>query len=107
LQPEYTPYARKHLRHMVEWKALVRASGGDTRVRVLEISGGGLAIETNATLIIGDRLTVVFDALPGQPAVTVTVARRIAKGFAMEGEIPAEVISSASSGESPGNRLAG
>ena len=107
LQPEYTPYARKHLRHMVDWKALVRGPGSDTRVRVLEISGGGLAIETNATLTIGDRLTVVFDALPGQPAVTVTVARRITKGFAMEGEIPAEVISSASSGESPGNRLAG
>jgi flagellar biosynthesis protein FlhG len=107
LQPEYTPYARKHLRHMVEWKALVRGPGSDTRVRVLEISGGGLAIETNASLTIGDRLTVVFDALPGQPAVTVAVARRIAKGYAMEGEIPAEVISSASSGEAPGNRLAG
>lgn len=108
LQPEYTPYARKHLRHVVDWKATVRSTAGDTTVRVLEVSAGGLALESGARFEIGDRLTVIFEHLPDRPTVIVTVTRRIARGYAAEGEMPPALAFAAShGGESAGSRLAG
>jgi flagellar biosynthesis protein FlhG len=108
LQPEYTPYARKHLRHVVDWKATVRSTVGDTTVRVLEISAGGLALESSARFEIGDRLTVIFEHLPDRPTVIVTVTRRISRGYAVEGEMPPALAFAAShGGESAGSRLAG
>ncbi|HVR62728.1 MAG TPA: P-loop NTPase [Polyangia bacterium] len=108
LQPEYTPYARKHLRHTIDWKATARAASGETAVRLLEISAGGLAFESAARFEIGDPITVVFDHLPDRPSATLTVARRIPRGYALEGEVPQAIAASASdSPESNGNRLAG
>ncbi|HEX3694362.1 MAG TPA: P-loop NTPase [Polyangia bacterium] len=110
LQPEYTPYARKHLRHAVDWKVTVKTAGGDVPVRVVEISAGGLALESGARFEIGEQMTVVFDNLPDHATAVVTVARRIPRGYAVEGVMPAPVAALASSGDvssSSTNRLAG
>jgi flagellar biosynthesis protein FlhG len=110
LQPEYTPYARKHLRHPVDWKVTVKTAGGDVPVRVVEVSAGGLALESSARFEIGEPMTVVFHHLPDQATALVTVARRIPRGYAVEGEMPAAVAALASSGDvssSSSNRLAG
>jgi len=108
LQPEYTPYARKHLRHVIDWKATARATTGEVPVRLVEISAGGLALETSARFEIGDHLTVVFDHVADRPTAAVTVARRIPRGYAVEGEVPSAVAELASDAPiSTGNRLAG
>jgi flagellar biosynthesis protein FlhG len=109
LQPEYTPYARKHLRHAVDWKATARTAAGETPVKLIEISAGGLGMEASARFEIGDAVTVVFDHLPDRPTAPLIVARRIPRGYALEGEVPAAIAESASDGptESNGNRLAG
>lgn len=109
LQPEYTPYARKHLRHNVDWKATARGTSGETPVRLLEISAGSLAFESSARFEIGDPVTIVFEHLPDRPTALLTVARRIPRGYALEGEVPPIIAQSASDSpaESSGNRLAG
>ena len=107
LQPEYTPYARKHLRRAVDWKAVVQSAGGEAAVRVVEVSAGGLALESGARFEVGERLTVMFEQLPDRPTVAVTVTRRIPRGYAVEGEMPSVVAQAASAGGSDGNRLAG
>lgn len=92
-------YMRRHPRHPVDWIAAYRpdpapdaqaATAGDdggklpvaarkeTPVRIFEISLSGASIETLPGLVVGERGTLVFTQITGQPRVQVTVmdARR-------------------------------
>jgi flagellar biosynthesis protein FlhG len=107
-------YTRKHSRHAVDWLASLRNESSLTAVRVHEISAAGVAIECAEPFEIGQRLLLVFDQLPQSPTVNVTVTRRIPLGIALEGEIPAAVLTAATSAPSaaasarpPAARLAG
>ena len=77
-------------------------------MRVFDISAASVAIECSEAFEVGQSLTLVFDQLPQRPTASVTVMRRIARGFVLEGEFQAPIIAAASATNRPaGARLAG
>jgi flagellar biosynthesis protein FlhG len=101
-------YARKHQRYPVDWLATLRNDSVVAAVRVFDISAASVAIECSEAFEVGQSLTLVFDQLPQRPTASVTVMRRIARGFVLEGEFQAPIIAAASATNRPaGARLAG
>jgi pyruvate/2-oxoglutarate dehydrogenase complex dihydrolipoamide acyltransferase (E2) component len=101
-------YARKHQRYPVDWLATLRNDSVVAAVRVFDISAASLGIECSEPFEIGQSLTLVFDQLPQRPTASVTVMRKIKRGFVLEGEIQAPIIAAASNANRPaGARLAG
>jgi hypothetical protein len=105
--PPLEKYTRKHDRFAVDWLASLRTDALLAAVRVHEISAAGAAIECGESFEIGQQVALLFDQLPQRPAATVTVARALPGGYALEGDIPGPVVAAATSGQEHGARLAG
>lgn len=105
---EIDRYARKHQRYPVDWLATLRNDSVVAAVRVFDISAASVAIECSQPFDVGQALTLVFDQLPQRPTASVTIMRRIPRGFVLEGEIAEPIIAAASAASRPsGARLAG
>ncbi len=64
----------------------VSAAGGDKKtlgITILDISAGGLLIQSKQRLVEGERVTVLFQ-LPGQPASTIETDAEVVRGVPVE-----------------------
>jgi MinD-like ATPase involved in chromosome partitioning or flagellar assembly len=68
-------HRRKHLRYDVDWTATLHlpVDGRRVAVRIVDISMSGAALEVVSELQLGETATLVFDQLPGRPALPVDV----------------------------------
>jgi hypothetical protein len=98
---------RRSPRFEVDWVGSLRGSDGIRPVRIFEVSEGGAVVQTPQTLELGQELTLVFEQIPMQPQVLVTVSRRATLGFVVEGEIPPSVMNAAAPPASSVRRMAG
>ncbi|HVT10449.1 MAG TPA: PilZ domain-containing protein [Polyangia bacterium] len=73
-------YQRKHPRFVVDWAATLATVEGPNAVRVRDVSESGVAVETTLKLGVGDRCSLCFYQLPGQPSVEVVV-RNVVPGL--------------------------
>jgi flagellar biosynthesis protein FlhG len=96
-------YVRQNPRYPVDWAArLELEGGGSTEVRVLDVSFTGAAIEVFRTLRAGDRGSLTFVQLHGQPKLEVTVrnvvpsVRRLGISFVEPGELSSRLVAAAS-----------
>jgi len=94
-------YVRQHPRYPVDWAARLELDGRRTDVRVLDVSFTGAAIEAFSDLRAGDRGTLRFEQLQGQPTLEVVVknvvssVRRIGVSFEAPGEISSRLVAAA------------
>jgi hypothetical protein len=105
--PLIDPYMRRSPRFEVDWVGSLRGSDGIRPVRIFEVSEGGAVVQTPQTLELGQELTLVFEQIPMQPQVLVTVSRRATLGFVVEGEMPPSVMNAAAPPASSVRRMAG
>jgi flagellar biosynthesis protein FlhG len=95
-------YVRQHPRYPVDWAARLELEGRRTEVRVLDVSFTGAAIEVFSDLRAGDRGSLRFEQLQGQPSLEVVVknvvssVRRIGVSFEQPGEISSRLVAAAS-----------
>jgi MinD-like ATPase involved in chromosome partitioning or flagellar assembly len=95
-------YVRRHPRYPVDWAARLELEGRRTEVRVLDVSFTGAAIEVFTDLRAGDRGSLRFDQLQGQPTLAVEVknvvptVRRLGVSFLDPGELSARLVAAAS-----------
>jgi MinD-like ATPase involved in chromosome partitioning or flagellar assembly len=66
-------YMRRHPRLDVNWMATLIMADRAMPVRVLDLSQSGVGLEVLPGLVVGDRGTLRFEQLPGQPALDVVI----------------------------------
>jgi flagellar biosynthesis protein FlhG len=95
-------YVRQHPRYPVDWVARLEIEGRRTEVRVLDVSLSGAALEAFQGLRAGDRGSLTFHQLQGQPTLEVTLrnvvptVRRIGVSFDEPGDLSARIVAAAS-----------
>jgi MinD-like ATPase involved in chromosome partitioning or flagellar assembly len=100
------PYRRKHPRHQVDWVATLRSEGRETAVRVVDVSLTGAGLEVISPLRVGEAATLLFEQLPGRPALPVMVMslretqRRAGVAFSGSDDLPRRLVAAAQSGRS-------
>lgn len=95
-------YVRQHPRYPVDWAARLEIEGRVTDVRVLDVSHTGAAIEIFSDVRAGDRGTLRFVQLQGQPELAVIArnvvpsVRRVGISFEDPGELSSRLVAAAS-----------
>jgi MinD-like ATPase involved in chromosome partitioning or flagellar assembly len=95
-------YVRQHPRYPVDWAARLDLEGRAAEVRVIDVSFTGAAVEGVRDPRAGDRGTLTFHQLRGQPSLAVTVknvvpsVRRIGISFDEPGELSSRLVAAAS-----------
>ncbi|MCG8554209.1 MAG: PilZ domain-containing protein [Proteobacteria bacterium] len=72
--PDPTPtYTRQHDRYLVKWGALIRRGFDVSPARVVDISAGGVRLQSALALQRMDQVVVVFEGCPGRPELNARV----------------------------------
>ena len=101
-------HRRKHVRHEVDWSATLHLGERLVAVRVADISMSGAALEVVSEVRLGELGTLLFDQLPGRPALSVVVKsldeplRRGGVAFTGAAELRQRVVATAAAQRATG-----